>query len=177
MRVAYADPPYPGMAERYGRREVNHERLIKALDARFDGWALSTSSVALRDLLPMCPPKVRVMAWVKPDPAYKPGWWPNYAWEPVIMKRARVPTSRGLTPYDWIKTGTRKEGFFGAKPPEFCGWLFSCLGLEPDDDFHDLFHGSGAVKRAWTQWSAYKRSGGPLFATKPALDEGGSCEP
>lgn len=38
MRMAYADPPYPGLASRYYRREpnfageVNHEELIAQLE-------------------------------------------------------------------------------------------------------------------------------------------------
>lgn len=38
---AYADPPYPGMANLYPERtEVDHPALIADLVARFDGWAL-----------------------------------------------------------------------------------------------------------------------------------------
>jgi hypothetical protein len=46
----------------------------------------------------------------------------------------------------------RADRFFGAKPPLFCQWLFACLGLEPTDEFVDLFPGSGAVGYAWEAW-------------------------
>lgn len=168
MRVAYADPAYPGTAHRYGRSEVNHERLIKVL-MRFDGWALSTTSRSLRTLLPMCPEEVRVGAWVKPIGS---GWGvsPMFAWEPVLFVSARPKDKdrRGdrHPPFDWVKAQNFQAatGFLGAKPPEFCGWLFDILGLKPEDDFLDLFHGSGAVKRAWNQWRACEMARGPLFS-------------
>lgn len=69
MRLAYADPPYPGRAHLYEGHpdyagEVDHEALIEHLNGwkRYDGWALSTSAAALRELLPLCPPDVRVLA-------------------------------------------------------------------------------------------------------------------
>ncbi|WP_170285519.1 hypothetical protein [Microbacterium rhizomatis] len=37
----------------------------------------------------------------------------------------------------------------GAKPAEFCRWVFDLLGAEPQDEFSDLFAGSGGVARAW----------------------------
>ena len=42
--------------------------------------------------------------------------------------------------------------FKGAKPRGFCFWMFEVLNLEPDDEFHDLFPGSGAVGNAWQEW-------------------------
>lgn len=46
-RIAYADPPYPGLAHYYiERREVDHVALLAVLRT-FDGWALSTSARAL----------------------------------------------------------------------------------------------------------------------------------
>lgn len=51
-RIAYADPPYPGLARRYYRDhpdfrgEVDHAELIRRL-CSYDGWALSTSAAAL----------------------------------------------------------------------------------------------------------------------------------
>ena len=46
------------------------------------------------------------------------------------------------------------RGFPGAKPERFCFWVFEGLNLLPDDDFCDLFPGSGAVGRAWEKWRA-----------------------
>jgi hypothetical protein len=41
----------------------------------------------------------------------------------------------------------------GAKPAEFCRWVFDLLGAEPQDEFTDLFAGSGGVARAWSIFS------------------------
>jgi hypothetical protein len=49
LRLAYADPPYLGLARRYYGREasfageVDHSELVSRL-ASYDGWALSCSS-------------------------------------------------------------------------------------------------------------------------------------
>lgn len=165
MKIAYADPPYPGQAARYGRREVDHARLIRALD-RFDGWALSSHSNALRDLLPLCPKRARVAAFCRTFVVFKKGVYPPYAWEPVIFAPARAlalddPSAMGVR--DWVRCSSGTHGFVGAKPPEFSGWLFGILGCEPEDEFHDLFYGSGAVTRAWKEWCQLQRVGGPLF--------------
>ena len=159
MRFAYADPPYPGCAHRYaGGVEVDHAVLVAHL-VTFDGWALSTSSTALRDVLPLCPVGVRVMAWVKPFAAYKRNVSPAYAWEPVIVSPARK-AEPGLVDQqarDWIAESiTMKKGLTGAKPPHFCEWLFFMLGARPGhgDTLADLFPGTGAVSRAWEKFSA-----------------------
>lgn len=169
MRFAYADPPYLGQAKKHyakeaaadGRiaSEVDHAALIESL-AEYDGWALSLSSPSLRTILTMCPDDVRVMAWVKPFASFKPGVNPGYCWEPVIVKRAPgrklgrdVPTIR-----DYISCNiTLKRGVSGAKPEAFCHWLFDVMGMQRDDDFADLFPGSGAVSRAHSQWQTQGR--------------------
>ena len=169
MRFAYADPPYPGMAHRYtaeaeadGRTaaEVDHAKLISSL-ADYDGWALSTSSVALRQVLELCPDDVRVAAWVKPWASFKKGVNPAYAWEPVIFRGARSWKARGgngsTTIRDWVRCVARQDGFFGAKPDAFCFWLFDLLGMTAEDEFHDLFPGSGAVTRAWETFVSQQR--------------------
>lgn len=179
MRIAYADPPYPGTARIYGRREVLHDRLFAALE-RFDGWALSTSTGKLHEVLPLAPKGARVAAFVKKG---RSGPFLNASsWEPVIYRPARanwtmdsVVTSRApkasvpdCVPSRAGKGILRTRGCivgagWGVKPPEFCGWLFELLGAEPADAFFDLFKGSGAVSRAWSQWCAAAPAG-PLFA-------------
>lgn len=90
MRLAYADPPYPGRAARYYAEhpdfagEVDHGRLIASL-AGFDGWALSTSADALQELLPLCPEGVRVAAWHHGERPNRGARGPLNAWEPVIF--------------------------------------------------------------------------------------------
>jgi hypothetical protein len=66
LRLAYADPSYPGKAWLYRdhpdyRGEVDQAALIGRL-AAYDGWALSTSAEALSAVLAMCPLGVRVAA-------------------------------------------------------------------------------------------------------------------
>lgn len=157
MRFAYADPPYIGQARKhYSREEVDHADLIARLVREYpDGWALSASSPSLREILPLCPPDVRVMAWVKPFCIFKPGVNPAYAWEPVIVhggrKRGRdLPTVR-----DWVSVNiTLKKGLSGAKPPVFCLWLFEVLGAQRGDHLDDLFPGTGIVTQTWNEWQA-----------------------
>lgn len=91
LRIGYADPPYPGCAKLYKDHpdyggEVDHAQLVRRLEADYDGWVLHTSSVALADVLALCPKGVRVMAWVKPFAAFKRNVSVAYAWEPVIVK-------------------------------------------------------------------------------------------
>ena len=156
MKLAYADPPYPGRAHLYADHpdyagEVDHLDLIASLRAGYDGWALSTSAVALRDLLPIFPPTARVLAWVKHTV--------TVSWEPVIVVPARTPDR---TLRDWIQVEPdsyqwreKPDSYvIGQKPEAFCRWMFGWLGAHPDDDLDDLFPGSGNVGRAWDSWRA-----------------------
>ena len=159
MRAAYADPPYIGQAKKHYAHdprcaEVDHVALIEHLNT-FDAWALSLSSPTLKTILPMCPDDVRVMAWVKPFCAFKVNVNPAYAWEPVIVRVGRKRTRQQETVRDWVSAViTLRKGLSGVKPQAFCYWLFEVLNLERDDEFHDLFPGSGAVSRAWDEWRA-----------------------
>jgi hypothetical protein len=59
LRLAYADPPYPGKAWLYRDHpdyggEIDHAELIERL-AAYDGWALSISAEALPAVLALCP--------------------------------------------------------------------------------------------------------------------------
>ena len=162
MRVAYADPPYVGQSKKhYGGAEVNHRLLIAHLGDEFpDGWALSCSSPSLRQLLPLCPEDVRIGAWVKPFHVFKRGVRPAYAWEPVLFRGGRnddptIPQKGGeaTTPRDWVSANiTLRRGLPGAKPLEFCFWLFYLLNLQRGDELVDIFPGSGAVAEAWEIW-------------------------
>lgn len=154
MIFAYADPPYPGMAHRYPeRREVDHAELIGRLIAEYrDGWALSTHMPALWELLPLVPRSARVMAWVKPFTAFRPNVGVAYAWEPVIVCGGRKRTRGQATLFDWVSatvTPSREHTVLGKKPTKFCFWLFQVMNMQPGDELHDLFPGSGAVTKAW----------------------------
>jgi hypothetical protein len=168
MRMAYADPPYYGLASYYAKlhpeamiwdRLETHADLITRLCDEFpDGWALSLHTPSLRHILPLCPDDVRVLSWVKPFASFKPGVNPAYAWEPVIVRGGRKRTREQPTVRDWTAVNiTLQRGFVGAKPEGFCWWLFEVLNLQPHDEFHDLFPGSGAVMRAWERYCTRAR--------------------
>jgi hypothetical protein len=101
----------------------------------------------------MCPDDVRVMAWVKPFCSFKPGVGVAYAWEPVIVRGGRKRNRTQATVRDYIRCNiTLKRGLSGVKPDEFCFWLFSVFNMQPEDELHDLFPGSGAVSSAWERY-------------------------
>ena len=170
MRIAYADPPYPGCAHLYRDHEdyggeVDHAWLIHHLVSYYDGYCLHTSSVALPQVLQIFANEVgtddwpRVMAWVKPFAAFKKNVSVAYAWEPVLVKAARKPVvKRGMTYRDWLAEPiTLQRGLTGAKPDAVCRWLFEVMGCEPEDKLHDLFPGTGAVGKAWEVWRSQLR--------------------
>lgn len=167
MRFAYSDPPYLGCCEKYNHYhpdgrcwdDVETYRLhIQQIVADYpDGWALSASSVSLRTLLPLCPPDVRVAAWVKPFCAFKRGVRPAYAWEPVIWRGGRNPSNghkhppplkggQQTTPKDFIAESiTLRKGLTGAKPQRVCEWILQLLNVQPGDEVIDLFPGTGIM--------------------------------
>lgn len=76
MKIAYADPPYPGCAHLYRDHpdyagEVDHAQLLAQLEAEFDGWILHTSSVAIPIIAPLVPKAARWMSWNKTFAAFK----------------------------------------------------------------------------------------------------------
>lgn len=164
MKFAYADPPYLGCAKKhYGNRHAEaavydtldgHRVLIERLGAEYpDGWALSCTSGNLFDILPLCPAGCRIGAWVKPFASFKVNVNPAYAWEPLVWKGGRRRGRDFDTTRDFVSTPiTLKRGCPGAKPKDFCWWMFDLLGMEPEDEFHDLFPGSGAVMKAHRAW-------------------------
>jgi hypothetical protein len=166
MRCAYADPPYVGQSRKhYGGAEVNHALLIAHLVNDFpDGWALSCSTPSLRQLLPLCPEAARVGVWVKPFVSFKVNVTPAYAWEPVVFMGGRKRSRDEWSGRDWVAamppvfSGECRDGVPGMKPEVFCWWLFDdVLGLRSDDEFVDLFPGSGAVARAWERYQRQRK--------------------
>ena len=169
MRFAYADPPYLGQGvKHYGDLHANaadcdditwHKALIERLCDEFpDGWALSLHTPSLKTMLNFCPDDVRVGSWVKPFAAFKKNVTRAYAWEPVILRGGRpIPTTQP-TVRDWIEAPavsepiTMMRGFTGAKPAAVCRWIFDWLNMQPDDEFVDMFPGSGAVTNAYRGW-------------------------
>jgi hypothetical protein len=164
MKFAYADPPYLGKCRRYGHHHpdglcwddlATHAALIGRLGADYpDGWALSGNSSTLRDILPLCPPDVRVAAWVKPFAAYKANVRIAYTWEPVIFRGGRASSKDGApVGRDYIaQVITLKRGLVGAKPPEVCRWILDLLGFDDNrDTLDDLFPGTGIMARVQSQ--------------------------
>jgi hypothetical protein len=165
MKFAYADPPYPGQAKKHYKDhkdyggEVDHKELIEQLCRDYpDGWALSTNSVSLKMLLPLCPDDIRVMAWVKPFCSFKPNVNPAYAWEPVIVRGGRKRGREKPTVRDFVSVNiTLKKGLSGAKPKDFCFWLFEVLGAKEGDEIDDLFPGTGIVSECWEEFQSEKQ--------------------
>ena len=149
LRLAYADPPYPGNAYLYRDHpdyagEVDHAELIRRLELEYDGWALSTSAGALPMVLALCPPGVRVAAWHK-GPRVTRSRYPVSAWEPVLYHGGRQLPGQpdpsladaddascqaradsivyGVTPIS-----TRPGHIIGAKPAAVCRWIFHLAG-------------------------------------------------
>jgi hypothetical protein len=164
LRLAYADPPYPGLAGYYEGHpdfagEVDHQELLERL-AGYDGWALSTNARSLPTILQLCGElglvaenghDVRVAAWVRGARRTK-SKWPLSGWEPVIYAGGRRTTQRDPLVDALVKVGRPRradpERVIGAKPADFVWWLFGLMNVRPGDQLDDLYPGSGGVGRA-----------------------------
>ena len=138
--------------------EVDHASLLQLLTDNYpDGWALSTSSEALRDVLSLCPRGVRICAWFK-GPRHTKSRRALVSWEPLIVaggRPLRVDVVQDLS--DGLVATGRFRRFPGAmvgmKPPAFAEWMFRQLGASRVDRLDDLFPGSGAIGRAWARYT------------------------
>jgi len=154
MKFAYADPPYIGWAKRYYSAdprcaEVDHLALISRLAEEYqDGWALSCSTPSLGAILAMCPPGIRVCAWVKPLCGSRPNVRPTFAWEPVLLFGGRKDP-KSVYVRDWIAVSKPMTGggalLVGRKPAAVCLWILNLLGFEDGDTLDDLFPGTGIM--------------------------------
>lgn len=173
LRIAYADPPYIGMAKRYyGDQptydgEVDHVALLSLLET-FDGWALSCSAASIPEVLFSWlqagvaggPPRrePRIAVWHRRRMPHPHARVLN-SWEGVVYVPARsvVPGSQPildvLLGVDARPRPTLPTSVIGMKPPAFSRWMFQLLGAMPGDDFHDLYPGSGLVTRAWEDYT------------------------
>lgn len=171
-RLAFGDPPYPGLAKRYYgdhtdyAGEVDHCRLLEQL-ATYDGWALSTSRKALEGgLLSLIPRGVdfHLCSWTKTHHHPK-ARGPASIWEPVIV----VPARRRLPGVpDALVCSVARGGdsdLIGRKPLAFYAWLFQLLGATPADSFDDLFPGSETGSRCWGEFCRSAPSLTPAVAT------------
>lgn len=186
MRFAYADPPYYGCCALYDHYHPDglcwddidtHVQLIAGLQADFsDGWALSASTPSLKVILPLCPDRHRVGAWVKSFGAFKKGVRPAYMWEPVIFYGGRNPSNghshappekngKQNTPKDFFiselespairESITLKKGLTGAKPEAVCRWVLELLNVQIGDEVVDLFPGTGIMGRVAREVTDY----------------------
>jgi hypothetical protein len=162
MRFAYADPPYPGLANYYPERsEVDHAALIDRLASDYpDGWALSTSARALPAIAALCVARsleVRIAAWIRGERSTVSSW-PLSSWEPVVFAGGRRLPSREACADTLICRArprlTDVARVIGAKPSRFCFWLFDLLGALPGDELNDFYPGSGGVGRAWALYAS-----------------------
>jgi hypothetical protein len=173
LRLAYADPPYPGLSARYYADhpdyagEVDHRALLERL-ATYDGWALSTSArPGLQLVLGLCAElglDVRVASWTR-GPRPTRSAWPLASWEPVVYAGGRQvddgsPSCRSDSLVHHARPRTSDPArVVGAKPAAFAGWLFELLGARPGDQLDDLFPGSGGIGRAWSVFESRAANG------------------
>jgi hypothetical protein len=172
-RLAYADPPFPGLSLKYYRDEpsfageVDHRRLLEQL-ATFDGWALSTSRKALRDVLMLTASLVPggdgpiVCPWVKTHHEPKSRGPANvHEYVLVVPARRRIPGVRDAL----VAAAARGNGNLpGRKPIEFAAWLFALLGAMPGDSLLDVFPGTGIIGSCWAEFC---RSAAAATAASP----------
>jgi len=169
MKLAVADPPYPGQAKRHYSNdpsgilaeEVDHVELIERLLRDYDGWALSTNEPGIeyiKDLFPKGFFKengIRIAPWVKPWCSWKPTNRVQYAWEPVLFVPVRARGHRGVaSTRDYVVANIMmKTGTHGAKPPLFCDWILNLIGYQPGDTVDDLYPGTGGLGEAVKRWA------------------------
>lgn len=69
------------------------------------------------------------------------------------MRGGRKRTRQQQTTRDWLAESiTLRKGLTGAKPKEFCYWVFDVLNLQPRDSLADLFPGTGIVTECLTDY-------------------------
>jgi hypothetical protein len=160
IRLAYADPPYLGQADRYDHPDAArwddpaaHVALMAELDATYDGWAMSCSAPSLRELVHLSPPRSRVGSWSKPWCAYKRNVRIAYSWEPVIFAPGRDRSADGApVGRDHLAASMEmRRGLVGAKPIVFCRWILTLLGYVEGDEVTDVFPGTGIMGRVLAQ--------------------------
>jgi hypothetical protein len=128
LRLEYADPPYPGNSDLYRGQpdnagEVDHEELLSRLQGGRTRWLACATGGN-----PSCSPADDS----SPAPPRRPS------------TRSDIAARR---------RSTRPDAVIGAKPPDFCCWLFGLLGALPGDSLDDVYPGSGIVTWAWQRWT------------------------
>lgn len=164
MRLAIADPPYLGRADRWygdgrgsGKKRATggrdgrkpdyhpnaaawdqpeeHARLVERLTADFDGWAIAGASDYVRLLLEAAPAAATLGIWHRPN-AMPGGGRLLRSWEPVVflVPESRRDRASGITVRDVLTEPVRQQGFLGSKPPAWTAWVLNVLGYNADTD-------------------------------------------
>lgn len=163
LRVAFADPPYPGKAGLYADQptyggEVDHGALLDQL-ATFDGWALATDSRSLAHVLGLATARGLdpcIGAWVRGAPhAHAVRVRPGRAWEPLLYVPAReepaaLPWDEDVLVHRHRPRTTDPDYVIGSKPPHYVAWALACVRARPGDELADLFPGTGGAGRLWS---------------------------
>ena len=189
-RLAYADPPYHGLAARYYAAhpdyagEVDLEALLSRL-AMYDGWALSTNAASLGLILELSRAAgvtPRIAAWIRGPRPHATARVVS-SWEPVVYLPARV--ARGSGDDGWVpdhlvgqtprRRSTLPTAVIGAKPPEFCAWVFRLMGARIGDQLDDIFPGSGIVGRSWSWAQGHDPSRAAAADASRAAARDSSC--
>ena|SRR5689334_679168 len=169
MRLAIADPPYLGRADRWygsgrGHRRgagraaaheaagewddpATHGALVARLEAEYDGWAIAAAADSVPVYASFLPPSVRMCIWVKGN-AIPSGSRLANQWEPVFVRLPPGRSAHGTGPgiSDVLTAGiSYRHNYVGSKPYAWTHWVLDQLGYQPSDELHDLFAGSGAV--------------------------------
>lgn len=173
MRLAIADPPYLGRANRWygtgrgssGGRHVadhhpeahlwdhaeTHRDLVRRLQDEFDGWAIASAPDSLGVYLSVVGiAGCRVMVWHRRN-APPSGSRLASMWEPVIvcLPPGRSAIGSGLYVSDVLDAPAPRHNFAGSKPAAWTRWVLDALGYRPgEDELFDIFNGSGAVAAA-----------------------------
>ena len=173
LRLAYADPPYPGKAWPYRDHpdyggEVDHAALIAEL-SDYDrlgvvhlgpGAARRAGAVPrpMSGSLPGATANDRPGAGGRCTPGSQSS---TRGGRQLIGGARRVDSIVcGVAPLD-----TLPGRVLGAKPAAVCRWIFTLLGACPGDTLDDLFPGSGAVGRGWAVFTS-----SPDPSSKPRAD-------
>lgn len=177
MRLAIADPPYLGRADRwygngvgYGHGKgkpdfhpeaarwdepATHHELMCSLMDEFDGFALAGNTESLPVYLVAAGNRfsqrgnVRIGSWHRPG-AVPSGSRILQSWEPVVfcIPESRKGHGSGMSVSD-VHTAPPVRDFLGGKPASWTRWVLAVLGYDPaTDEVCDIFHGSGAVADA-----------------------------
>jgi hypothetical protein len=106
-------------------------------------------------LMHLFPSSVRVFAWVKNTAAPRPGIWPTFAWEPLVVW-GKLPGKEeqravGKTPNDWAQFSSARSADIQhetPKPVAFAEWVISVTLGPRRGRVCELFAGTAPISRS-----------------------------